>query len=190
MGRPELGQYPDGALRAFPGRPRICHKGMVKALLARLYRSVPLPLARTVVGLLHTRFNVTVAGVFFTPDGRVLLLRHVYRRRYPWGLPAGFLNAGERPEAAMVREVTEEIGLDVTVDNILAVHPIRPRHMEVVVEGAVRELQTLRPNHEIFEGAFFSPNALPAEIMPSHREFVGRAVARRRAQTPSLTAEA
>ena len=163
-----------------------CHKDAVKSVLARLFRAIPLPIARAIVGLLHTRFNVTVAGVFFAADGRVLILRHVYRHRYPWGLPAGFLDAGEVPEAAMAREVKEEIGLEVKVARVFAVHLIRPRHMEVVVVGTVDAGQVLRPNHEIFEGAFVSPNALPADMMPSQCEIVRRAVA----APPSLRTEA
>ena len=149
----------------------------MKTLLARLFRAIPLPIARAVVGALHTRFNVTVAGVFFSADGKVLILRHVFRHAYPWGLPAGFLDAGEIPEAAMVREVKEEIGLDVKVNRIFAVHLIRPRHMEVVVVGTADARQPLKPNHEIFEGAFVAADALPADMMPSQREIVRRAVA-------------
>lgn len=158
---------------------------MVKTLLARLFRAIPLPIARVIVGILHTRFNVTVAGVFFAADGRVLILRHVYRHRYPWGLPAGFLDAGEVPEAAMVREVKEEIGLDVKVSRIFTVHLIRPRHMEVVVVGTADARQVLTPNHEIFEGAFVSLDALPEDMMPSHKEIVRRA-----AIPPTLRIEA
>jgi ADP-ribose pyrophosphatase YjhB (NUDIX family) len=158
----------------------------VKSVLARLFRAIPLPIARAIVGFLHARFNVTVAGVFFTPDGRVLILKHVFRHRHPWGLPAGFLDAGEVPEVAMAREVKEEIGLEVKVDRVFTVHLIRPRHMEVVVRGAVDPKQVLRPNHEIFEGAFVFPDALPADMMPSQAEIVRRAVA----ASPSLRTEA
>jgi ADP-ribose pyrophosphatase YjhB (NUDIX family) len=118
-----------------------------------------------------------VVGVFFTPDGRILLLRHVYRRLYPWGLPAGFLNAGESPEDAAVREVREEIGLIVKVTRTLDVQAVRPRHMEVVVLGTVLPDQPMRPNAEIFEGAFVPPGVLPPGMMPSQAEIVRRAVA-------------
>jgi ADP-ribose pyrophosphatase YjhB (NUDIX family) len=151
----------------------------VKAILARLFRHVPLPLARLAVSLFNARFNVSVVGVFFTPDGKVLVLRHVYRRLYAWGLPAGFLNAGENPEAAAVREVREEIGLHAKVTRILEVRAVRPHHMEVVVIGTVAPDQTMRPNLEIFEGAFAVPDALPAGMMPSQADIVRRACAAR-----------
>ena len=140
----------------------------MKAIAARLFRALPAFLTRGVVACFNARFNISVVGVIFAADGRVLVLRHVFRRRYPWGLPAGFLHAGESPEAAMVREAREETGLTVTVERILAVHPVRPKHMEVVVMGRADAGQPIRPSAEIFEGAFFAPDALPAEIMPSH----------------------
>ncbi len=147
----------------------------MKTLLSRLYRLVPLPLARAAVGLLHARFNITVVGVFFASGGRVLILRHVYRHKYPWGLPAGFVNAGETPAEAAVREVREEIGLEARVNRILDVTVLRKRHMEVAVMGTVVEGE-MRPNAEIFEGTFVHPEAFPADMMPSQKALVARAL--------------
>ncbi len=158
----------------------------MKALLARLFAAVPRPLMRAAVGALNARFNISVVGVFFAADGRVLILRHVFRRQYPWGLPAGFLKAGETPAEAAVREVKEETGLDVAVTGIIAVHPVRPRHMEVVVAGTAAAGQVIRPSHEIFEGAFVMPHALPVGMMPSQSDWVRRAAK----PAPALITEA
>ena len=155
-------------------------------MLARLFRTIPLPLVRGLVSLLNARFNISVVGVFFTADSKVLILRHVYRRKYPWGLPAGFLMAGETPAEAAVREVKEEAGLDVTVDRILAIHPIRPQLMEVVVAGTCDGPQAVRPGHEIFEGKFVAPGDLPPDMMPSQSDMVARATKR----PPALKTEA
>lgn len=148
----------------------------MKSIFARLYRAVPKPLVRLVADLLNARFSVSVAGVFFTRDGKVLILQHVYRHRYPWGLPAGFIKAGETPEAAIIREVKEETGLDVTVTGILSVHPIRARSMEVAVAGSVDAAQSLCPKHEIIDGAFVAPDALPADMLPSQAALVHKAL--------------
>jgi 8-oxo-dGTP diphosphatase len=158
----------------------------LKTIGARLFRALPSPVTCWVVGGLNTRFNISVVGIITSADGRVLVLRHVFRRRYAWGLPAGFLAAGETPEAAMIREAREETGLAVTVDRILAIYPVQPRHMEVVVIGRADGRQPIRPSAEIFEGAFFAPDALPEEIMPSHGALLRDALASR---GPSLQTE-
>jgi len=159
----------------------------MKAFLGRLFRGVPLPIARTLVGLLHPSFNISVVGLFFARDGKVLILRHVYRHSYPWGLPAGFLKAGEDPAIAMAREVKEEIGLDVSVERVIAAHPVRRRHMEIVVLGRADSTQAMQPNYEIFEGAFVAVEDFPADMMPSQQAMARRFKA---SAAPSLKTQA
>lgn len=54
---------------------------------------------------------ISSGGVLARPDGRVLLLRRVDEDI--WCLPKGTVEAGESLEAAAVREIQEETGLDV-----------------------------------------------------------------------------
>lgn len=58
------------------------------------------------------REEVSAGGIVFRRDGErtfFLLIRDPYRN---WGFPKGHLEDGERPEAAALREVAEETGLD------------------------------------------------------------------------------
>ena len=71
-----------------------------------------------------------------------------------------------------MREVKEETGLDVKASRILAAYPIRPRYMEVAIVGTADGAQPIQPSHEIFEGAFVDPNALPPDMMPDQAEIV------------------
>jgi 8-oxo-dGTP pyrophosphatase MutT (NUDIX family) len=87
----------------------------VKALFARFYRAFPAPLVKFALRRAHTKFNVTAVGIFFDEKGKVSVLRHVYRHHHSWGLPAGFLGAGETPEAGMLRELKEETALSAHV---------------------------------------------------------------------------
>ena len=50
-------------------------------------------------------------------DGRVLLAERPAGKSMPglWEFPGGKVQEGETPEAALIREVREELGLDVTV---------------------------------------------------------------------------
>lgn len=63
-------------------------------------------------------------------DGRLLLVRVAVRRAGAarWTLPGGGLRFGEAPEAAAVREVREETGLEVVLGELLGVttHVLEP----------------------------------------------------------------
>lgn len=67
-----------------------------------------------------TNFQISVLGVgavLFTPDGRYLMqlrdeLPDVSMRGY-WGLFGGVIEPGEEPAAALVRELREELDLEI-----------------------------------------------------------------------------
>ena len=51
-------------------------------------------------------------------DGeRVLLVRHTYGDRRRWELPGGWMHPSEAPEDAARREVAEELGIEVVLDD-------------------------------------------------------------------------
>ncbi|QDV55557.1 NUDIX hydrolase [Rosistilla oblonga] len=62
----------------------------------------------------HFGPTVAVGGIVTDAQGRVLLLR---RARDPgkgkWGLPGGFVDSGETGEMALIREIQEEVRLNV-----------------------------------------------------------------------------
>lgn len=151
----------------------------MRSVLAALFRAAPLPLIRAGLWAANAKFNVGVVGVFFNPAGRVLVLRHVYRRRWPWGLPAGYLTAGELPEAGMLRELKEETGLDGRVERVLGVNAVHARHIEIVLSGAVDAEFAAARSAEIHEAAFCDPRQLPEAMQPNHIPIV-RAVAEAR----------
>src|SRR5205807_1353665 len=59
---------------------------------------------------------LVVAAALVDADGRVLLARRPPGKSMAglWEFPGGKVNAGEGPEAALIRELAEEIGIDVT----------------------------------------------------------------------------
>ena len=60
-----------------------------------------------------------VAAILMRTDGRVLLLRRSMQHRTnpgQWCFVTGYIEPGEEPAAAAVREVQEELGLEVQVE--------------------------------------------------------------------------
>ena len=58
-------------------------------------------------------------GVVFNRAGQILLVEHVFRPNYNWGLPGGWVEHGENPAEAVRREIKEEMGLEVEVKRLL-----------------------------------------------------------------------
>jgi 8-oxo-dGTP pyrophosphatase MutT (NUDIX family) len=55
------------------------------------------------------RRTPSVQAIAITPDQRVVMVRHSYMPG--WHFPGGCLRRGEAPEAGIIRELREEIGL-------------------------------------------------------------------------------
>jgi ADP-ribose pyrophosphatase YjhB (NUDIX family) len=144
----------------------------MKSLIAGCYRLLPRAAVRALLWCVHPKFVISAAGLFLTSDGKVLVLRHVLRRTYPWGLPGGFVTPGEAPEQAALRELTEETGLAAVVDRILSAHLVAPRHLEVIVQGRVQPEQPLVLSREIFEARYVDPLDLPADMPPEHSRWI------------------
>src|SRR5262245_16934990 len=86
---------------------------MLKRILGTIWRSAPPPVRRMFSSFAHQRFSATAGGVICDPDGRVLLLKHVFRPGSGWGIPGGFIKSGEPPESALRRELREEVGMEI-----------------------------------------------------------------------------
>jgi 8-oxo-dGTP pyrophosphatase MutT (NUDIX family) len=94
----------------------------LKGVLLRLWRDVPIPrfVRRMLLRRLNPTFLIGAVAAIQDARGRLLLLKHTYRKQLPWGLPGGFLDPAEPPEQAVVREVFEETGLRVRPTALLA----------------------------------------------------------------------
>ncbi|HVC32336.1 MAG TPA: NUDIX domain-containing protein [Chloroflexota bacterium] len=111
-------------------------------------------------------------AIVFDDQGRVLLSERADGRG--WNLPAGFVDAGEGPDEAAVREAREETGLVVEIDRLVGVYTrSRLHHGENwslishaflcrVVGGA------LTLTNESLQHGWFAPDALPEPMSSRH----------------------
>ncbi|GHO96777.1 NUDIX hydrolase [Reticulibacter mediterranei] len=114
-------------------------------------------------------FRIGVYAVIFDQE-RVLL---AHRRDIDWwNLPGGGMELDETVEEAMRREVREETGLDVAVERLIGVYS-KPQKQEVVLTFRCSVVGgTLSATEESRECRFFSPDALPPNTLPKHRQRV------------------
>src|SRR6266508_3158068 len=86
-----------------------------------LRRNAPLRWAlKVAVRLLAPRHYAGAVAAVFDQAGRVLLVEHVFRTDHPWGLPGGWISRGEAPSEAVVREIREELGMEIEVRELVA----------------------------------------------------------------------
>jgi 8-oxo-dGTP diphosphatase len=73
--------------------------------------------------LINIRYAVSTAAVIFNERREVLLLHHTYRQAgFAWGLPGGYVKGRESLEEALVRELGEETGWVVAIDQLVDVY--------------------------------------------------------------------
>jgi ADP-ribose pyrophosphatase YjhB (NUDIX family) len=145
--------------------------------LAPAWRALPAWLQWRLMWLGTAKFSLGVTGIVFDGQGRVMLLKHTFRRRYPWGLVSGWVKAGEALPVALHREVDEETALEVEIGPLLAVRRDRRRLAVEVVYLCRLRGGVFRPNDEVTEIQWRHPDDLPAGVHPDHFPLI-RAAAR------------
>jgi len=118
--------------------------------------------------LIVFRDHKVAAGVLVERDGEVLLVRRALGQRQGfWSFPAGFVEFGEDPAEAAVRECREETGLEVEITGLLDVIGPEPGGAAsiVIVYRARPVGGKLRADDDVDRVAFFplgeDENGLP-----------------------------
>lgn len=109
-------------------------------------------------------------------NSQVLLVkRNVAPKVGFWCLPGGFMELGERPEQAALRELKEETGLSGNIDRLLGVtsNP-SPAYDTVLMLGyLVRQFSgNLEPGDDASAATYYPIHQLPEIAFDSHRHFI------------------
>jgi 8-oxo-dGTP diphosphatase len=106
-----------------------------------------------------------LAGIAIIPwdDGLVLARRAIYPGYGLWVAPGGFVDVGERVEEAVVREVREEVFLNVRINRLLNVYSYPGR--TTVIVAYVADVISGQPGggDETLEARIFRPEEIPWE---------------------------
>ena len=112
-------------------------------------------------------------GLLRSTEGRVLLCQLTYKR--DWDLPGGVVDPSESPAHCVVREVREELGLDLTVRGLLAVNWLPPYKgwddaLLVLFDLGVVDAKVLHGatllRREIRDVHWVEPDDLPNHVAP------------------------
>jgi ADP-ribose pyrophosphatase YjhB (NUDIX family) len=142
----------------------------VKKAAFAAFRRLPGPLRRATVHALAPSYTVGAVAVLRRPDGRVVFVDQ--RHSGGWALPGGLLRRGEPAAEGLVREVCEEIGLDLqstTLPVPLAAVSERVRRVAVVFVVDVPETAVVRAADaaEVRGVEWFALTELPAVTEPT-----------------------
>ena len=143
---------------------------MLGDTLGVIWKRLPSRLRLKIIRATQKKFTASVAVIITNPDGKVLLLEHILRPGSGWGIPGGFIEHGEQPEAAARREMREETGIALENLRMLRARTLH-RHIEFLFRAESSEAGAVK-SREIRSLGWFDPDAMPAEMSPIQKDTV------------------
>ena len=143
-------------------------KKFAYVLLATVWTNIPEALQWPIAWLVNPKVVIGVSGVVFNERKEVLLLKHRFHKKYPWGLPGGWVNRGENLADALVRELREETNYDVRVEGILEQRRSSVLCMEFYLKARIVGGHQRLDSNEILGAEFCSPDHLPDYLHRNH----------------------
>lgn len=131
-------------------------------LLAKFWRFLKLPknVQLNIMRLTQDLFLVGTTGIIFNDKNEILLLKHTYRQ-HQWSLPGGYMKATEHPTEGLEREIEEESGLIVSIDQEIKIRADREvARLDIAYIGKYMGGQ-FKASSEVSEAGFFAFENLP-----------------------------
>ncbi|MFF8192257.1 NUDIX hydrolase [Streptomyces bobili] len=110
--------------------------------------------------------SVSVAGVVVREDGRLLAIRRADNGT--WELPGGVLELDEAPEAGVAREVLEETGIHVKVDELTGVYKNMTRGVVALVFRCKPSGGTERTSSESTAVSWLTPDEVSERMTEAY----------------------
>jgi ADP-ribose pyrophosphatase YjhB (NUDIX family) len=108
------------------------------------------------------KFTVAVF-IFLQKDDSILLVKQNYGQQY-WSFPGGIVESGESIDQAAIREVREETGLIIRIEQVVGLYS-KPQDEALAITFAGRITGgKLKPDNEILECRFFPFDQLPSQV--------------------------
>ncbi|MBK8466182.1 MAG: NUDIX hydrolase [Chloracidobacterium sp.] len=139
-----------------------------------IWKKMPKGMRRWLTRRFQATFTVSAAGIIINDKGEVLLLDHVLRPVSGWGLPGGFMDTGEQPEAALQRELREETGIELTGVNLAQVRTLH-RHIEIIFTARGIGEPDVK-SREITDFGWFDIDNMPAEMSQDQQSLILKAL--------------
>lgn len=134
----------------------------MKSHLGKIWRALSLPktIQLLIMRLSQDQFLVGVTGIIFNEKDEVLLFRHTYRQT-AWSLPGGYVKEKEHPAEGLAREIEEESGHIVSVDQQVHVRTDRETaRLDLCFVGKYIGGE-FKKSDEVSEANFFAFDNLP-----------------------------
>ena len=142
---------------------------MVLDFIFQIWRRLNASVQWRLLWLFNHKFMVSVAGIVYDRDDRILLQRHRHWVTDAWGLPGGIVESRESLENAFSREVLEETGL--AISNVELISLVSGYHLRMEAYFRAKLLETddeqiiKLQEEEIIEARFYSADTLFSNIL-------------------------
>ncbi|MFN0140193.1 MAG: NUDIX hydrolase [Pyrinomonadaceae bacterium] len=146
-------------------------------LISKIWKVLPRHARTAITRIFQPKFTVSAAAIVFNDEGKVLLLDHILRPHSGWGVPGGFIDAHEQPEAALRRELKEETGVDLGDVELYRCRTIK-RHIEIIFTArAIGE--AVVSSREIRQLRWVSLDEMPPEMSLDQQFLVKKVLEKR-----------
>ncbi|MEO5859630.1 MAG: NUDIX hydrolase [Pyrinomonadaceae bacterium] len=141
-------------------------------LFGGLWLALPSWMRRFVLRRVQTTFTVSAAAVVVNDERKVLVLHHLLRPITGWGLPGGFIDAGEQAHQAIARELMEETGIAISDIRMLHLKTLG-RHVEILFAAKANEAGEILSS-EIDQLGWYAFDDIPDRLPTEQRRTVER----------------